>query len=270
VERMMVQSEKVMSIGGLAAGMAHEINNPLALVVGYVPNIKKRLAQDSRKNQRVAEECGLRLDHLATYLEKRDIPSMLDKIHEAGVRINKISSNMLDFSRKAESSEVAHHHVAELLDQAVDLAANVYSPKRVFSFKQIKILREYADDLPQVLCHGNEIQQVFLNLFKNGTEAMAEKEFGEQAPHFILRTYREADLVVVEVEDNGPGMTEQVRGRILEPFFTTKPMGEGTGLGLSVSYFIITDRHKGTMEVQSAEGLWTRFKIGLSIDGGMG
>lgn len=265
MEKMMLQSEKMMSLGGLAAGMAHEINNPLAAVIGFTHNIKKRISPESNKNKRVAEECGMTIEALNSYLEKRDITTMISGISESGERAANIVSNMLDFSRKSEPSGAGRHKVADLLHQAIGLASNVYDMQKQFDFRSITVTREYADDLPEVLCDGNEMQQVFLNLLKNGVEAMAEKDYGEEKPTFILRTYQKDSMVITEIEDNGPGMPEHIRRRILEPFFTTKPVGKGTGLGLSVSYFIVTDLCKGCMEVQSEEGNWTRFTIGLPI-----
>ncbi|WP_051260956.1 PAS domain S-box protein [Desulfovibrio inopinatus] len=265
MEKMMVQSEKMMSIGGLAAGMAHEINNPLAGVIGYAHNMKKRLSGDLRKNRVVAEECGVTLEAINEYLEKRDITSMLKGISESGERAAHIVSNMLDFSRKSEPSGATRNSITDLLDQAVELASNVYDMQRQFDFRSVKVIREYADDLPEVVCDGNEMQQVFLNLLKNGAEAMAEKNYNGQSPTFILRAYRKNNTIVSEIEDNGPGMPEHIRNRILEPFFTTKAVGKGTGLGLSVSYFIVTDLHKGSMNVESKEGEWTRFTIELPL-----
>ncbi|WP_242012240.1 PAS domain S-box protein [Pseudodesulfovibrio cashew] len=265
MERMMVQSEKMMSVGGLAAGMAHEINNPLAAVIGYAHNIKKRISAEGNKNRRVAEDCGVSLEAVCDYLRRRDVPTMLDGISESGERAARIVSNMLDFSRKNESTGTGSHNAAELLDEALKLATNVYDMQRQFDFRRIQVVREYESDLPDVTCDGNEITQVFLNLLKNGAEAMAEKEYGDDSPTFILRARTDNDLVLIEIEDNGPGMPEHVRRRVMEPFFTTKPVGRGTGLGLSVSYFIVTDLHKGSMEVRSEEGQWTRFIIGLPI-----
>jgi len=265
MERMMVQSEKMMSIGGLAAGMAHEINNPLASILAGAQNIRRRISGDLEMNRTVAEECGAPIDAVVQYMERRNVTAMLEGIVQAGERAAQIVRNMLDFSRKSEPLGTSRQDIADLMDQSVKLAANVYDMQRQLDFHRIEIVREYEKALPAVICDGNELQQVFLNLLKNGAEAMAEKDYGDLLPRFILRVYRKTDKVMVEIEDNGPGMPEQVRRRVLEPFFTTKPVGKGTGLGLSVSYFIVTDLHKGSMEVLSEEGKWTRFVIGLPV-----
>lgn len=127
----------------------------------------------------------------------------------------------------------------------------------------MKVVRQYDPDAHPVFCEGNEIQQVILNVFKNGAEAMRDKQYIDSEPCFTCRVYEEQNMAVMEIEDNGPGMDERTRRRIFEPFFTTKEVGKGTGLGLSVSYFIVTDQHGGYMDVESEPGRWTRFTIKL-------
>ncbi len=260
LEQMMVQSEKMMSVGGLAAGMAHEINNPLAAILGYTHNIKKRLMGSLEKNEIMARQCGLDLNCLNKYIQGREVAQMLDGISESGERAAAIVSNMLSFSRKSER-RFSEQSLPDLLDKTLQLAANDYDLKKEYDFRKIKIEKEYMPDMPSVLCEATEIQQVFLNLFKNGAEAMAEKEYGDSYPRLKIGLRRESDYAVVEIEDNGSGMPEHVRKRVFEPFFTSKEPGKGTGLGLSVSYFIIADQHGGKMDVTSQPGAWTRFTI---------
>ncbi|WP_432736061.1 PocR ligand-binding domain-containing protein [Maridesulfovibrio sp. FT414] len=262
LERMMVQSEKMLSIGGLAAGMAHEINNPLAGILGHASNIKNRLFSDMDKNLTEAEKCNVSLENMREYLENRGITRMLDGILEAGTRAATIVSNMLAFSRKSEN-KFSPQDINQLLSQTIDLASSDYDLNSKYDFRIIGITKELHPDLPLVYCERNEIQQVLLNIFKNGAEAMLDRITAKENPHFICKTYREDKMAVIEIEDNGMGMDEEVRKRIFEPFYTTKEIGKGTGLGLSVSYYIITDLHKGLMDVQSVPGKWTRFIIKL-------
>ncbi|NDV23482.1 PocR ligand-binding domain-containing protein [Desulfovibrio sp. JC022] len=259
LERMMLQSEKMMSVGGLAAGMAHEINNPLSGIMGHATNIRKRIYHDINKNISTAEDCDLSLENMRNYLNERGIPRMLDGISEAGERAATIVRNMLAFSRKSEQN-FTPQNLPQLLDRTIELASSDYDLKKEFDFKQIEIEREYDENLPTVLCEGNEIQQVFLNILRNGAEAMAEMQ---KASRFTCKVYKEENRAVVEIADNGPGMPEDVRKRIFEPFFTTKEVGKGTGLGLSVSYFIVSDQHNGFMDVKSIPGEWTKFIIKL-------
>ncbi len=264
MEQIMVQSEKMMSLGGLAAGMAHEINNPLAGISGNVYNINKRLFGDLPANKAAAEQYGLSLKDIRGYLESRDIPKMIHSIKSSTLRASTIVRNMLSFSRKSEMS-LELYDITQLLDETIDIAANDYDFKREFDFKKIKIIREYENNLPKVYCERGEIQQVFFNLLKNGAEAMKDKLQPCPTPSFILRVFEEKHYVTIQIEDNGPGMDEDISSRIFEPFYTTKPVGKGTGLGLSVSYFIITEQHGGTMTIDSKPGHWSRFTIKLPL-----
>lgn len=264
LEQMIMQSEKMMSVGGLAAGMAHEINNPLAVIIGHAQNIKRRVSSKLNKNVVVAEDCGITIDALEKYFHERGLNRMLDSIVESGNRAAKIVVNMLSFSRKSDKV-CAEHSIPQILDRTLELASSDYDLKKEYDFKQIEIVKEYDLHVPNVCCEGNEIQQVFLNIFRNGAEAMSEKTYSTGGPRFILRVNRAGDMVRVEVEDNGPGMDEETRKRIFEPFYTTKDVGKGTGLGLSVSYFIITDQHKGTLEVDSMLGHWTKFIVSIPV-----
>ena len=259
---VLLQSEKMMSLGGLAAGMAHEINNPLAGIIGYAQVIKKRIFGNSAKSRRVAEEHGVDIEQVREYLNAREIPKMLDGIHDSGARAAQIVSNMLSFSRKSEK-KYARHDLTALLENSLELASNDYDLKKNYDFRKIKIIKEFAPQLPQVHCEAGEIQQVFLNLLKNGADAMSDKHYENGGPCFTLRTGVVEGMVQVEIQDNGPGLDKELQRRIFEPFFTTKKVGKGTGLGLSVCYFIITDQHRGSLAVQSAPGQWTRFVIRL-------
>lgn len=269
IEEMMIQSEKMLSVGGLAAGMAHEINNPLAGILQNVQVIRNRISDCIPRNIQTAEECGTALDRITEYMEKRGIFSMIDAVMESGRRAAQIVDNMLSFSRKSES-RFRYRNLARLLDKTVELASNDYDLKKKYDFRQVEIVREYETGMPLVLCEGSKIQQVFLNLLKNGAQAMAgdknkNKKKMVEAPRFILRVNAGGDMARVEIEDNGPGMEESVMKRVFEPFFTTKGVGMGTGLGLSVSYFIITENHKGSMTVESEPGKGTTFIILLPL-----
>ncbi|MCW8907572.1 MAG: PAS-domain containing protein, partial [Sedimenticola sp.] len=250
MEEMMVQSEKMLSVGGLAAGMAHEINNPLAGIVQSLQVVDTRLRREMKKNREVAEACGTDMDAIADYMQQRGISHLLEMVAESGQRAARIVSSMLSFSRKSDLKFEARD-LRLLLDETVEIASNDYSLARKYDFRKIHIVREYADDVPDAWCEGGQIQQVLLNLLKNGAQAMFDAgEDGARRDTFILRVYPEREWVCVEVEDNGPGMSNAVRRRIFEPFFTTKEVGSGTGLGLSVSYFIVTQNHRGSIEVK--------------------
>lgn len=267
MEDLMVQSEKMLSVGGLAAGMAHEINNPLAGIVQTISVLKKRLIDGNSlsANRSKAEEAGIDLEKLSEYLESREIPRMFDSITASGRQITEIVENMLSFSRM-NSDRKSSHNMEDLLEKTLKLAVTDYDLKKSYDFRQIEIQREFDGHLPPVICEGSKIQQVFLNLLRNGAQAMQEEPGKEHK--FILRTafLKERNMVSLEIEDNGPGMNEEIRKKIFEPFFTTKPEGIGTGLGLSVSFFIIKETHKGELYVKSRKGKGTVFIINLPVD----
>ncbi len=262
LEDMMIQTEKMMSVGGLAAGMAHEINNPLGAILSGVQGAERRLSPSLPKNVQVASELGLDLNVVQEYMDKRGILGYLRGISDAGRRAAQIVRNMLEFSRKSESVR-SLMDVKSLLEKSLSLAANDYDLKKKYDFKTIDIRRDFEQGLPQVNITETEIEQVFLNIFKNAAHAMSEKDFGDERPRLTLRTRKDGKFVRIEVEDNGPGMEEDVRKRVFEPFYTTKHVGLGTGLGLSVSYFIIARNHEGEFLVESEPGKGTKFVIRL-------
>ncbi|MCK5147599.1 PAS domain S-box protein, partial [bacterium] len=273
LEEMMIQSEKMMSVGGLAAGMAHEINNPLAGIIQTMQVIQNRVSTDLPKNLKIAEECGISFDNLKKYHNRRGLIEMLKTVLESAHRAAKIVDNMLSFSRKSES-KIIPVDMNELIDKTLDLCANDYDMKKNYEFRDLEIIREYVEDLSLVPCEVSEIQQVILNLLKNGAQAMQTENDqlrlnngNVKKSGFILRVAHERDrnMMRIEVEDNGPGIDEATRRRIFEPFFTTKAEGSGIGLGLSVSYFIITENHGGEMWVESEVGRGTRFIIRLPL-----
>jgi PAS domain S-box-containing protein len=267
LEEMMVQSEKMLSVGGLAAGMAHEINNPLAGMMQAANVMAGRLTNENMPaNLKAAREAGVTMPAIRNFMEARGIPRMLEIIRDAGSRAAEIVSNMLSFVRKSEAQD-ALHDLSGLIDKTLDLAATDYDLKKRYDFKAIEIQREYEAGLPPVSCEGPKIQQVLLNIFRNGAESMQAAGTGK--PMFIVRTKfeKERKMVCMEIEDNGPGMDESIRKRVFEPFYTTKAVGEGTGLGLSVSYFIITENHGGKMAVESQPGKGAKFVIRLPLEG---
>ncbi len=267
LEEVMVQSEKMLSVGSLAAGMAHEINNPLGAILHNVQNIKRRLSPELAKNVELAAEVGVPLEDINHYLDGRDIPRLLEGIQHAGSRAAKIVTHMLAFSRRSHRQMTACELPA-LLEQAVEIAGNDFDLAEGFDFKSLQIVHEFDPNLGPVPVIANEVEQVLLNLLKNAAQAIHQRddeEEGEQG-RIVLRTRLTPPWAEVQVEDNGSGMPELVRKRIFEPFFTTKEVGQGTGLGLSVSYFIITNNHKGQMEVRSELGRGTCFSIRLPLE----
>ncbi len=266
LEEMMVQSEKMLSVGGLAAGMAHEINNPLGAILHNVQNIRRRLSPDLPKNLEQAEQLGIELETVNQYLQAREVPKLLDGIQQAGARAAKIVTHMLSFSRRS-TRQMAPCDLPALIDQAVEIAGNDFDLAIGFDFKGQAIIRQFDPALGPVPGTANELEQVLLNLLKNAAQAIHQRPDDREPGRIILRTKLNPPWAEIQVEDNGIGMSENVRKRTFEPFFTTKEIGQGTGLGLSVSYFIITNNHKGQMEVQSTPGQGTCFTLRLPLSG---
>ena len=264
IEEVMVQSEKMMSVGGLAAGMAHEINNPLAGILQSLQVIRNRVTDETDRNMEAARKAGTSLPAIRKYMESRDLIKLMTSISEAGRRASKIVDNMLSFSRKDES-HFEPNDLAEIIERSVELASNDYNLKKHFDFRHIQIEREF-DTLEPVHCEAGQIQQVVLNLLSNSAQAFEEHPEGAAKSKITLRLKHEGEMALIEVEDNGPGMDAETRKRAFEPFFTTKEVGHGTGLGLSVSYFIVTENHGGTMRVNTALGKGTCFSIHIPFE----
>jgi PAS domain S-box-containing protein len=263
MEELLIQSEKMLSVGGLAAGMAHEINNPLAGIMQTASVISNRITNiELPANKKVAEKLGITMDTIHQFMELRGIPKMICTMNEAGQRVSEIVNNMLSFARKSDA-QFSSHSITELINTTLELSVADYDLKKKYDFRNIEIIKNYDESIPLVPCEGGKIQQVLLNIFRNGAQAMQDIN----KPQFIIHTWFDegTKMVCIDIKDNGPGMDEKTRKRIFEPFFTTKPVGIGTGLGLSVSYFIITENHNGTMDVFSEPGKGTKFTIRLPL-----
>ncbi len=261
IENLMIQNEKMYSLGEVAAGIAHEINNPLSVILQNVQNIVRRTDINFGTNRARASELGIDVENVDAYLKAREIPQMLDSIREAGERSAAIVRNMLEFShnsqRKTSLIDIKH-----LIQQTIALSLSL-QPKKADQ-KDIALITEFSDDLPSINASAPELQQVLLNLLRNAKQALHDHAI--EKPEIRVRALKQDDQLVIEIQDNGPGMTDTVRQHIFEPFFTTKDVGSGTGLGLSVSYFIITERHQGTIDVKTTPGSGSNFIIRLPLN----
>jgi len=239
MDEQIVETGKLASIGELAAGIAHEINNPVAIMVEEAGWIGDLLEEEEFKESGNLDE----------------FKRALNQIRTQGKRCKDITYKLLSFARKTDPRE----QDVQLNDLLEDLIA--LSAQRA-KYGNITIKTDFQDNLPAVMVSQSEMQQVFLNLINNSIDAM-EKRGGE----IVVRTRRDENRVVVEVVDNGPGIARANLGRIFDPFFTTKPVGKGTGLGLSICYGIVK-KYGGEIEVRSVPEVETTFsvKIPLSKD----
>ena len=265
VEQGMLHSKKLISIGAMAAGIAHEINNPLSIVMQGVQNIQRRLMSDLPANISAAEQAGCSLAAIRKYVEQRQIIRILEGINEASERATSIIRNMLTFCRREEGSHKAAQ-LPMLIDKAIELVSADFNLQRNFDFKHITILRDDEPNLPAVLCSPSEIEQVLLNLLKNAAEALHTRRIDSGYSRQIrITTRRDAAAVRLEVADNGPGMTPDQQRRAFEPFYTSKEAGKGTGLGLAICHFIVATKHQGSIRVTDAPEGGAGFSIRLPI-----
>ncbi len=250
----LIRSEKLAGIGQLAAGVAHEINNP----VGYVFSNLKTLASyvtdllkiiDAVDEVQSIEEIR-RLKRTLDYAYMReDVEALITESGEGIDRVKKIISALQDFCHiDSEVFSLADLHRS--LNTTLSVAANEIKYKAV-------VIKEYGN-LSEIECNASQINQVILNLLMNAAQAI------DQAGTITVRTGKEGDIAWFEVQDTGKGIEPANVPRVFEPFFTTKPVGQGTGLGLTLSYNII-QKHHGRMEVFSEVGKGTRLRVWLPI-----
>ncbi len=264
LEEMLIHNEKMISIGSLAAGMAHEINNPIAGVVQNAQVLQRRLNVDSPKSQRLAHDFNLLQEGLKSYYEKLELGILAQNIRDQGNRVGQIVADILDFSRYKVLSPIPTD-ICELLNQSVELASKEFDLSANYDFRSIRIVYEYSNELPPLVCDRSRMQQVFINLLRNGAHAMLTWPQPDRQPTFFLRVRLVEDFCEVQIEDNGIGMDEETCRRIFEPFFTTKEVGQGTGLGMFVAYFIVVEHHGGKLMVSSTPGEGSCFIIRLPL-----
>ncbi len=265
-QEQLLQSEKLASIGQLAAGVAHEINNPIGYVhsnlgslanylgdlfalIAAVEDAVAGLPEADPMRQRLA---ALRDQYDLAFL-KEDLPALLEESKEGITRVKKIVQDLKDFSRVDTSQEWQLADLHAGLDSTLNIVRNEIKYKA-------DVAKEYGT-LPQVECLPSQLNQVFMNLLVNAAHAMKDKERGT----ITLRTGADQEGEVwVEVADDGCGIPPENLKRIFDPFFTTKAVGKGTGLGLSLSYGIV-QKHQGRIEVSSKEGEGTTFRVTLPV-----
>lgn len=262
LEEMMVRSEKMRSVGSLASGLAHEINNPLASIMQNAQVLNQRLSPDLRKNRELAETLGTDIETIVAYHRQRGCEKVVQSITIAGRRAAKIVENMQSFSRRSTSGFIPCQ-LSELLERTLELAGSDYDMRYQFNFQKIRVVRDYRE-VPPVACESSQIQQALLNLLKNAAQAM--HDYVDQ-PQLTLRVLpADAQHVLLQIVDNGPGMDAELSRKIFDPFYTTRDVGRGIGLGLPIAYFIVTHNHQGTLSIVSEPDQGTRFDMVLPVE----
>ena len=272
IQNQMIQQEKMAGIGQLAAGIAHEINNPLGYVMSNFDTLKKYIKiydefieelldrVNKKANEgnihHYNEELALNESLLLRKfnLIKDDMPDLIYDSKQGIDRIHKIITGLRMFSRKDDSENIEEYDINEGIENTLLVANNEikYYAKVIKNFGQI----------PSVKVIPVEINQVFINIIVNAVSAIKEKTPDNQGT-ITINTFEEEEYVCCTIEDTGTGISPQIITEIFNPFFTTKPVGQGTGLGLSISYDIINNKHHGKLEVQSNLGEGTVFTIKL-------
>lgn len=257
-QTQLIQSEKMASLGQLVAGIAHELNNPISYVYANMRELQNYIAAITQllkvlKEETEREDFEQRLKQTIAELHQKydldfiqqDIQSLIRESIEGSQRVKNVVQNLRNFSRldEAEFKAVDLH---EGLDSTLLLLNNEIK-------NRITVHKDYGD-LPKVHCHPGHINQVFMNLLHNATQAIEGKG------NIWITTRRTNGRVMIEIRDDGRGIAREHLNKIFDPFFTTKPVGSGTGLGLSISYNIIKE-HGGTIEVESEVGKGTTFRI---------
>lgn len=258
---MVVQQEKLASIGQLAAGIAHEINNPLSFLKSNATAMKDYMKTLFEYHRFVDAQnlppIAARREALGIAAVESEIHGIIKESDEGFDRIIEIVRNLRNFARIDSMASLEWFDVNQGIRNTIAIAWN-----------EIKYSAEAATNLgaiPLVLCNGGEINQVILNLLMNAVQAIETKEGRSGLGHITVRTWQEGDRVFCEIEDDGPGIPLEIQNRIFEPFFTTKPPGKGTGLGLSISYDIVSKKHNGSFQVRSEPGKGATFTFSLPL-----
>jgi signal transduction histidine kinase len=260
-QNQLVQSEEMASIGQLAAGVAHEINNPIGYVNSNLSTLERYLQEvfsmlAAYESAEGALPTVLRADLQArrqaadlAFL-REDIHSLVNESKEGVTRVTKIVKDLKDFSHVDASDEWKLADLHQGLDSTLNIVWNELRYK-------CEVKKEYGV-LPEIECLPSQLNQVFMNMLVNGGHAIEERGT------IVIRTGADREQVWVEFEDSGKGIAPEHIERIFDPFFTTKPVGKGTGLGLSLSYGIV-QKHRGRIEVKSVVGRGTTFRVWLPV-----
>ncbi|MBN3909954.1 MAG: GAF domain-containing protein [Nostoc sp. NMS1] len=287
-QTQLIQSEKMSSLGQLIAGVAHEINNPVNFICGnlryvaeYAQNLLHLLENYQKFLPVVPPELELELDNIDLEFIIQDLPKLLDSMKLGTSRIVEIVKSLKNFSRHDEA-EMKAVNIHDGIDGTLmilhhRLKADIRRPA-------IEIVKDYAK-LPPIECYPGQLNQVFMNILVNAIDALEESlvighwslapnkskmtSDNEQItlPTITIRTQAlDKEWVVIRIADNGPGMKEEVIHRIYDPFFTTKDIGKGTGLGMAISYQIVVDKHGGMLKCRSQPGEGTEFWIQIPLN----
>lgn len=262
----LIQAEKMVGLGQMVAGIAHEINNPTSFILGNLDPIEEYTQELIELAQLYETEYSNPSPKLASKLRNldldyvtEDLPKVLNSIRHGSERITSIVLRLRNFSRLGESDQ-----------KPVDLHQGIENTLMILNHRlvphgerpAVEIQRQYKE-LPLVPCFGNQLNQALMNILANAIDALEENHI--ENPVITIRTEAQPNQVVIRIADNAGGIDPALQRRIFEPFFTTKAVGKGTGLGLSISYQIVVDRHQGRLTCLSEPGQGTEFVIEIPL-----
>lgn len=247
LQETLVQNEKMLMIGSLSAGMAHEIKNPLAAIFQSL-EIVEHLLQRKPPNESVASN------------DAKELVSYLADIRQCSSRIDRIVRDLLNFSREPIEPKSLCDPLA-IVQTAKDQVLRALWRNDPELAKSVILRIRSPKKLPPLSCYEHQLEQVFINLLQNACDALGSMPSGSRPKEISVVIQEVKGGIQILIQDNGPGMPEEVRRRIFEPFFTTKPPGKGTGLGLAIVYFIVVKGHGGSISVQSRPGAGTTFTL---------
>jgi two-component system, NtrC family, sensor kinase len=258
-QAMLLQQEKLASIGQLAAGVAHEINNPL----GFLKSNQTMLRSYFESLKGVLEGLRDAVPEAREACAKKDIPyitgeaaHIFDESDEGFARIKKIVSNLMKFARAGNVDEFADCDVNECVESALSVARN--------ELKYVADVELKLGQITKICANEGEINQVLLNLIVNAAQAIDSQKRKDRG-RISIETKQAGNSVVIVISDDGPGIPKEIQSRVFDPFFTTKDPGKGTGLGLSISFDIVVSKHNGSLSVDSEPAKGTSFTITLPV-----
>ena len=275
MQAQLVQTEKMSGLGQLVAGIAHEINNPVSFIYGnlnhaknYLTDLLDLIATYERVYPNSKDEIELKRSEIDLEFIKEDTYKILSAMQAGANRIRDIILSLRNFSRLNESA-IKKVDLHEGLDNALMLLGHRLQARAELA--EVRAIREYGS-LPPVECYAGQMNQVFMHVLANALDALEQKRRGEgkegresDGCQICIRTTVEGDRAIVRIRDNGVGMTPEVKQRIFDYLFTTKPVGRGTGLGMSICYQVVVERHGGTIACESEAGRGTEFAIAIPI-----
>jgi predicted ATPase/signal transduction histidine kinase len=273
----LVQSEKMSALGNLVAGVAHEINNPVGFIAGninpavdYVKDVFGLLDLYQQEYPNPSDAITDEVETIDLDYVRSDLPKLLNSMKEGVTRIRSISNSLRTFSR-ADTENKVSFNIHDGIDSTILILK--HRLKADENRPAIEVIADY-DKLPQISCFPGQLNQVFMNLIANAIDALDESNHGrsfeeiQKLPNIIKITTRISDdsqHVIISIKDNGKGMSEETKQRIFDHLFTTKGVGEGTGLGLTIARQIIIEKHAGTIEVNSQLGQGAEFVITIPL-----